>query len=163
MFELNAAADVIESFWKEQGHLPSNEKGAELLNGEEDPWGQALVYRLVNRNNFSIGSPGPGGDMLTASAISINGTIVRPAAVSESDSWLSRRRAELGITNAASESGEIVLSRDHQIGGQNRFQGAAFFWFFTWLMLGTAVVFVPVAWLYRPQTYLMEEGDGGAA
>ena len=67
------------------------------------------------------------------------------------------------MESAATASGEIMLSRDHQIGGQNRFQGAAFFWFFTWLMLGTAVVFVPVAMLYRPVTYLMEEDQDSDA
>ncbi|MCH2153711.1 MAG: MFS transporter, partial [Phycisphaerales bacterium] len=163
MSELNGAADLIESFWKENDRLPSNEQGADLLAGEVDPWGQSLVYRLVNRNNFSIGSPGPAGDVLTSSSIVINGTLVHPGTPDEAESWLSRRRAELGMTNVASESGEIVLSRSHQVGGQNRFQGAAFFWFFTWLMLGTAFVFVPVAWLYRPHTYLMEEGEASTS
>jgi hypothetical protein len=37
--------------------------------------------------------------------------------------------------------------------------GASYFWFFTWLMLGTAIVFVPVGCLYRPQTYLQEEAE----
>ena len=161
MAELSGAADQIESYWREHDRLPSNEEGAELLGGKQDPWGHALVYQLINRNNFSVGSPGPAGDMLTPSSVALNGTIVHPAAPEDSNSWLARRKAELGIENAATASGEIVLSRDHQIGGQNRFQGAAFFWFFTWLMLGTAVVFVPVAVLYRPVTYLMEEGESG--
>jgi hypothetical protein len=160
MADLNVGADRIDEYWKENdGTLPTNEKGTELVKDVKDPWGQALVYRLINRNNFSVGSLGPAGDLLSASSISLNGSVIHPDALEEADTWLSRRRAELGIENAATASGEIMLSRDHQIGGQNRFQGAAFFWFFTWLMLGTSVVFVPVAMLYRPQTYLMEE-DG---
>ena len=74
---------------------------------------------------------------------------------------MARRKAELGIEDAATASGEIVLSRAHQIGGQNRFQGAAFFWFFTWLRLGTAGGGVPVASRYRPHTYLMEVAQDG--
>jgi len=159
MAELNGAADRIESFWKEHDRLPSGEQGAEILKGLEDPWDHPLVYRLINRNNFSIGSPGPGGDLLTPSSVVLNGTVVHPSPPEDADSWLSRRKAERGIETAANESGEIMLSRDHEIGGQNRFQGAAFFWFFTWLMLGTAVVFVPVAYFYKPQTYLMEESN----
>ncbi|MEE3001296.1 MAG: POT family MFS transporter [Planctomycetota bacterium] len=161
MFELNVAGDHIEAYWKKNDHLPSNEEGAKLLKGNLDPWGQPIVYRLINSSNFSVGSPGPAGDMLTASSITLNGTIVHPDAPEDAGTWLSRRKAELGIETAATASGEIVLSRDHQIGGQNRFQGAAFFWFFTWLMLGTAVVFVPVAYLYKPHTYLHEEQEPG--
>jgi len=162
MAELNVGADQIEDYWKEHGALPGNENGAELVKDAKDPWGQALVYRLINRNNFTVGSLGPAGDMLSASSIALNGSIIHPEAQEKADTWLSRRRAELG-KNTAAASGEIMLSRDHQVGGQNRFQGAAFFWFFTWLMLGTAVVFVPVAMLYRPQTYLMEEDESSTA
>ncbi|MDG2292379.1 MAG: POT family MFS transporter [Phycisphaerales bacterium] len=163
MDELNVGADRIDAYWQENDTLPSNEKGAEILKDEKDSWGQPLVYRLINRNNFSVGSLGHAGDMLSASSITLNGSIIHPAAPDDADTWLSRRRAELDIETAATASGEIMLSRDHQIGGQNRFQGAEFFWFFTWLMLGTAIVFVPVAMLYRPHTYLMEEDESGAA
>ena len=38
--------------------------------------------------------------------------------------------------------------------------GAAYFWFYTWVMLGTAVLFVPIGYLYRPRTYLQIEQDG---
>jgi POT family proton-dependent oligopeptide transporter len=34
--------------------------------------------------------------------------------------------------------------------------GAEYFWFFTWLMLGTAVAFIPYALLYKPKTYLQD-------
>lgn len=155
--ELNVAADQVETFWKENGFLPSNEQGAELVKEDMDPWGQALVYRLSNRKEFTVGSLGPDGDLLTSSAIVLNGTIVEPPTPEEEGTWLARRRAELGINSESADSGEITLSRDTQIGGQLRLHGASFFWFFTWLMLGTAVAFVPVAYLYKPRTYLMEE------
>lgn len=162
MAELNVGADRIEAYWKEHGILPAKAEGAGLVKTVKDPWGQPLVYQLVNRNNFWVGSMGPAGDMLTPSSITLKGSIIHPDAPEEADTWLSRRKAELGIESAATASGEILLSREHQIGGQNRFQGAAFFWFFSWLMLGTAVVFVPVAVLYRPVNYLMEEGQDGS-
>ena len=157
MAELNTAADQVEAFWKENDHLPSIEQGAELVKGDMDPWGQALVYKLVNRKNFTVGSPGPDGDLMSAGSITLTGSIAEPAALEEEGTWLAQRRAELGLKSETTADGEIVLSRDHQIGGQIRLQGAAFFWFFTWLMLGTAVVFIPVAYLYKPRTYLMEE------
>ena len=155
--ELNVAADQVDTFWKENGHLPSNEQGAELVKEDMDPWGQPIVYRLSNRKEFTVGSPGPDGDLLTPSAIVLNGTIVEPPTREEEGTWLALRRGELGLDSETAGSGETVLSRDTKIGGQLRLSGASFFWFFTWLMLGTAVVFIPVAYLYKPRTYLMEE------
>jgi len=44
-----------------------------------------------------------------------------------------------------------------QVGGATTLAGAAYFEFFTWLMLGTAIVFVFVAYLYKPKTYIQDE------
>lgn len=94
--------------------------------------------------------------------------------------WLERRKNEI-----AAENGEAIesapqgagtasvstvdedpgFSRSIQwdIGGANLLSGASYFWFFTYVMLGTAVLFVPVGWFYRPKTYLQEEeGDGSS-
>ena len=155
--QLESGADRIESFWRTNDRLPSNEEGADLLKGQTGPWGHQLVYRLLNRNNFSVGSPGPADDLLAPTAVVLKATVVHPTPPEDANSWLARRKAELGIESQANQTGEVTISRDIEIGGQNRFQGAAFFWFFTWLMLGTAVVFVPVVWLYKPHTYYMEE------
>ncbi|MDG1361502.1 MAG: POT family MFS transporter [Phycisphaerales bacterium] len=89
--------------------------------------------------------------------------------------WLERRKAELAAEGAAAaaaevetgsvETDEINETSDFDysirwdIGGANLLQGASYFWFFTYVMLGTAILFVPVGWLYRPRTYLQEEGD----
>jgi POT family proton-dependent oligopeptide transporter len=45
-----------------------------------------------------------------------------------------------------------------QIGGATTLAGAAYFEFFTWLMLGTAIVFVIVGYFYKPKTYIQDEG-----
>ena len=155
--QLESGADRIESFWRTNDRLPSNEEGGDLLKGQTGPWGHQLVYRLLNRNNFSVGSPGPTDDLLSSTAVVLKASVVYPSPAEDANSWLSRRKAELGIESQANQTGEVTISREIEIGGQNRFQGAAFFWFFTWLMLGTAVVFVPVVWLYKPHTYYMEE------
>ncbi|MEE2972241.1 MAG: MFS transporter [Planctomycetota bacterium] len=95
------------------------------------------------------------------------------------ETWIARRMREIeaakGVEPAegrdleATESEDAAVARvldenpDFQrsikwdIGGANILSGASYFWFWTWLMLGTAVVFVPVGWLYRPRTYLQEE------
>lgn len=86
--------------------------------------------------------------------------------------WLERRKAEIAGEDVSmkSDGGEagppeidetpdFVRSIRWDIGGANLLQGASYFWFFTYAMLGTAILFVPVGWLYRPRTYLQEEGD----
>jgi hypothetical protein len=35
-------------------------------------------------------------------------------------------------------------------------EGAAYFRFFTWLVLGATFVYIPFAYFYRPRTYLHE-------
>ncbi len=70
---------------------------------------------------------------------------------------------ESGSAATINENPDFDYSVRWDIGGANRLSGASYFWFFTFVMLGTAVLFVPVGWLYRPQTYLQEEeGDGDA-
>ncbi|MDP7574880.1 MAG: hypothetical protein QF723_07210, partial [Phycisphaerales bacterium] len=86
--------------------------------------------------------------------------------------WLERRQAELDADEAArSQSDDASTDPDEtppgtfttnirwDVGGATTMTGASYFWFFTWLMLGTAIVFVPVGCLYRPQTYLQEEAE----
>ncbi len=41
-------------------------------------------------------------------------------------------------------------------GGQVRLEGASYFWFFTILMLVTAILFIPYACLYRGRTILQD-------
>ena len=60
---------------------------------------------------------------------------------------------------AINEEPKFECSIRWDIGGATVLAGASYFWFFTWLMLGTAVLFVPVGYLYKPKTYLQEEGD----
>ena len=94
--------------------------------------------------------------------------------------WLERRKQEIAAEDGTdlqpaspgdgSDSGptineapDFARSIRWDIGGANLLSGASYFWFFTYVMLGTAVLFVPVGWLYRPKTYLQEEeGDEGS-
>ncbi len=46
-----------------------------------------------------------------------------------------------------------------QIGGDSILHGSAYFAFFTWVMLGTAIIFVGVAYFYKPKTYIQDEGQ----
>lgn len=87
--------------------------------------------------------------------------------------WLESRRAELNAASSESvDATESVQSVDQHsvegfsrsirwdVGGATTLAGDDYFWFFTAIMLGTAVLFLPVAYLYKPHTYLQEEADG---
>ena len=52
-----------------------------------------------------------------------------------------------------------MFSIEWQIGGATTLAGAAYFEFFTWLMLGTAIIFVFVAFFYKPKTYIQSESE----
>ena len=41
-------------------------------------------------------------------------------------------------------------------GGMTRMEGASYFRFFAYLMLGTAIAFIPFAFLYKPKTQLQD-------
>ena len=67
-----------------------------------------------------------------------------------------------------SEQKEIIKQNHNfeiawQVGGATTLAGAAYFEFFTWLMLGTAILFVFVAYFYKPKTYIQDEGMVAAA
>ncbi|MDP7005369.1 MAG: MFS transporter [Phycisphaerales bacterium] len=101
-------------------------------------------------------------------------------------SWIVVRQAEIdakkavekGNTNATWEQfipeSQIkdkteIVKQNHdfsitwQVGGATILEGAAYFEFFTWLMLGTAILFVGVGFLYKPRTYIQDEGMISAA
>lgn len=104
---------------------------------------------------------------------------------SDAYTWLERRQAELDFKKAqtanaaevASQSWEDYLPKrepvvaaeiapqkfastvDPKIGGDVTLKGAGYFWFFTRLMLGTAVLFIVVAFFYKPKTYIQGDDD----
>ena len=46
-----------------------------------------------------------------------------------------------------------------EVGGATTLGGAAYFQFFTWLMLGTSLLFVGIGYLYKPKTYIQDTTD----
>ena len=82
---------------------------------------------------------------------------VKKASTEEPGTWLYREKKRLGLLGVEGvEDSTLPLKSAYYAGGQTKLEGAAYFWFFTKLMLVTAVVFIPFALLYRPKTYLQE-------
>ncbi|NIP96208.1 MAG: POT family MFS transporter, partial [Akkermansiaceae bacterium] len=53
-------------------------------------------------------------------------------------------------------AGGVFDKVTYYAGGQVRLEGASYFWFFTILMLVTAILFIPYACLYRGRTILQD-------
>ena len=166
---LNTAFVKIKSYFdSNKNTLPNTHVGSNIIEGIIDNWGSPLQYRLVNRNGFRITSLGADKDYMTENDIVLLGSISRPSkdesAKKKPYSWRENRIIELkgdeGKREVVKSRGgikEIEFDTAIMVGGQTNLEGSEYFWFFTWLMLGTAIMFVFVAFLYKPKTYLHEE------
>ena len=166
---LNTAFVKIKSYFdSNKNTLPKTQAGTDLIKSIIDNWGSPLQYRLVNRNMFRITSLGADKNYMTENDIVLISTISRPSkdesAKKKPYSWRENRIIELkgdeGKREVVKSRGgikEIEFDTAIMVGGQTNLEGSDYFWFFTWLMLGTALVFVFVAFLYKPKTYLHEE------
>jgi POT family proton-dependent oligopeptide transporter len=180
--KLFAALQRIETFWNDSQTLPSAEQGQELVAGMHDSWSNPFRYQLVTSKQFRISSNGPDTTPMTTDDINLKVTrIAKTAAEIEIEnqasrdllsflhperSWLDRRKAELAASSADTVAGNATSDDDAPaesfewtiaVGGEQKLAGAQYFWFFTQVMLGTAICFLLVARLYRPKTYLQEE------
>jgi len=135
--------------------LPTTEVGVKALKTVVDPWGNPLEYRLLNSATARISSLGPDKEGQTQWDIGYKLKI--PGATEESHRpWVEKRKAELNIAKEeeSKSEGELNLKADSFAGGQNKLEGAGYFWFFTILMLVTAIIFIPFAYFYKERTYL---------
>jgi POT family proton-dependent oligopeptide transporter len=170
---LEKAATQIENFVRNNDwSLPSNEQAANLLDQIKDPWGNNIQYTLTNSRQGSLTSIGPDQEPMTqwdqgfiieldlpTPAPRKKGPVARLAdSITPDEPWLNtqKRRHNLEIESENADA-EPAFNLSPFIGGQSKLVGAAYFWFFTKIMLGTAILFLIVAKLYRPKEYLHEE------
>ena len=169
------AAQIIRSTVEaSDGVMPTTEEGAGLLEGLTDPWGEALVFRQLNSRQVRILSKGPDQENQTR----WDQGMVLEIEIPEKDAeerwydfllperpWLESRSRALGIeatggtVDADNPDARFSFSETHFVGGLNTLEGADYFWFFTKVMLGTAVLFVGVAILYKPREFFHEEAE----
>ncbi len=161
------AAAVIEKLVGENGgRFPSEAAAAGEVGRFRDPWGSPIRYQILNSTRARLVSDGPDRKAGTMWDTGMILDLPQPAAEKQASwtdrlhpekPWLERRKAELGVkTETAADEASDGLTRSAFSGGQTRLRGAAYFRFFTWLMLGTAVAFIPYALLYKPKTYLQD-------
>jgi POT family proton-dependent oligopeptide transporter len=148
--------------------FPSSERLTAAFGGKlgDDPWGNPIRYERLNYRTARLISNGPDQQANTHWDMGYVLTVDEPTGaqtrswvdrIRPENPWLERRKQELGINDkTAGPNLETPLHVKAFVGGQTKLQGAAYFHFFTWLMLGTAVAFIPYALLYRPKTYLQD-------
>jgi proton-dependent oligopeptide transporter, POT family len=146
------AAEKVSAAFAEDQKLP-----ATLENLPDDPWGNPLLYEFVHANEARITSHGPDQKPKTqwdlGLTISVNG-----ADEEGKETWLYKAKERLGLLKENTDPGN-PLSFTRTAGGGVKLEGAAYFWFFTKLMLVTAIAFVPFAIFYKPRTYLQDVAE----
>jgi POT family proton-dependent oligopeptide transporter len=186
--DIKEAIGRVARFWETNDRLPNAQEGADIVGAIVDPWGQPLHYVARNRVKFHVVSEGPDKRWQSQFDIRAEYSVTSltpkehedkvKAAASEDllawahpkYNWLERRKAQMkGISLDGDGAGDAAGAGDYKntldgdirwdIGGANTLAGASYFWFFTWIMLGTAILFVPVGYMYKPETHLQEEAN----
>lgn len=173
---LEAAAKLIDqSFFASGGdlELPTEEAGKELIASLKDSQGNELVYKLMSKNNYRLGSFGADNKAQTQWDVILNGSVSR-ADLSLKDkadaptpySWREQRIIDTlgdeGKAMVENERGDIPETKiDHSVtvGGQDTLEGADYFMFWTYTILITAILFVPVGYFYKEKSYIQTDGD----
>lgn len=157
------AADFVESAVLRDGAFPDEAAGKRAMEGFLDPWNAPIRYQILNSSRVRLFSDGPDRESNTKwdVGVIIDWEIAGKAAGASwvdrfrpDEPWLERRKRELGAAVETPDGpADSRFTRTAFAGGQTRLHGAAYFDFFTWLMLATAIGFVPYALLYRQRTY----------
>jgi POT family proton-dependent oligopeptide transporter len=152
---LTATADRVRTRFNQDSALP-----LELDSLPDDPWGNPLRYQFVHKSQARIVSDGP--DKKHGTKWDLGITIdVKSTTEEDPSTWLYREKKKRGLLEVeqAGQADSAPLERTFTAGGGLRLEGAAYFWFFTVLMLLTAALFVPFAMAYTPRTYLQDESE----
>ena len=145
---LTDEADKIEAYYNKNKKLPTTWKNEPL-----DPWGTPIIFQLTSATEATIRSQGHDKTLNTKwdYKIEIN---VKKDEKDLDGTWLYEEKKRRGIIETSTPEDKSVLSYSISTGGGDTLKGADYYWFFTKLMLATALIFIPFALLYRPKTYL---------
>lgn len=157
--QLKQSASAIQTIYLIKNSLPTSSKGSEALASIKDPWGNPLRYTLLSSRSARISSDGPDKTHKTKWDLGVILSASTNNAIEEG-TWLHKEKQRLGmlehyqLASTQPTQRTQLLQTDYYAGGQTKLEGAAYFWFFTKLMLVTAIVFVPFSLCYKPKTYL---------
>lgn len=154
---LRESATTVQGIFTSTKSLPTSAKGGKALNSIKDAWGRPLRYTLISSTSARISSDGPDQKPKTMWDLGVIIKIKEKKAKDE-DTWLYREKKKQGMLEEfPTEGGDASpVKFTYYAGGQTSLEGAAYFWFFTKLMLVTAIIFVPFSLFYKQKTYLQE-------
>ena len=145
---LHATARKIESNFINENQLPS-----EWEDLPDDPWGSPIKYQLLSAKEARLISDGPDKTANTVWDLGINIT-VRKGEEDLRGTWLYEEKKRRGLVVEEARGDGSPISMEYTAGGGLTLDGADYYWFFTKLMIGTVILFIPFAMLYKPRTYL---------
>ena len=152
---LGDTVSKIESYFSEKEKLP-----LEWTELPDDPWGSPIKYQLVSAKEARLSSDGPDKTAKTVWDLGINIT-VREAKEDLRGTWLYEAKKKKGLIEEETEDDQSPISTQYTAGGGLTLDGADYYWFFTKLMIGTVILFIPFAMLYKPRTYLHGNEEEG--
>ncbi len=137
--------------------LPTTISGNKAFSSILDSWGNPLRYTQISSTKARLSSDGPDQQSKTQWDLGII-IEVKKDEKDERGTWLEKEKRK---QNLIANTSSVKKSHDpfeitYYAGGQTSLEGAAYFWFFTKLMLVTAVVFIPFSLFYKPKSYLQE-------
>ena len=155
----------------EELRIPSDEEGQKILEDLKDSKGSSLLYEQVSRNDYRITCAGADGEYGTQWDVILKAKVSRADLSKDLDEqkdapydWLERRIIELkgeeGEAEVKRKRGEIPeteINFDITVGGKEKLEGADYFYFWTYTVLISAVLFVPVGYFYKEKSYIQSE------
>ncbi|MEE3175838.1 MAG: POT family MFS transporter [Verrucomicrobiota bacterium] len=150
---LSQTATNIEEYYNKNKKLPL--KWQDL---PKDSWGSQLNYQLVSAKEAKLTSNGPDKTSKTEWDLGLN-IAVKEEPKNLQGTWLYEAKKKKGMIDSEPKENSSLLSLEFTAGGGLTLDGADYYWFFTNLMIGTALLFIPFALIYKPKTYLHKKED----
>lgn len=168
---LDAAASIIELAWRQSpDHRFPDVVAGEKSLADADPAFAGLVYSLIDGETFQIADAGADGEAFTDDDVNLR--VSAPSlplsdeeiaeTLANPQTW--RERHVPGAarpTEAELRTVDDTFVRTAVVGGGVTLPGASYYWFFTWIMLGAAVLFVGVGRFYKPHDYIQGDDEDG--
>ncbi|NNE93208.1 MAG: MFS transporter [Verrucomicrobiales bacterium] len=160
---INEAAGKIDEWGGANANeVPAPDVAKTILGADlKDSFGNPVQYKRVSSRRARIFTLGADGKEGTGDDAGLAIEFSAPEKerkerwfddLHPDEPWLDRRMKELGVADQP-----VQDDSNHFVGGQAKIEGAAYFWFFTWMILGAAVCFVIVAYFYKPKEYYHDD------
>ena len=150
--------EILKLEIEQNSKLLTREEGNKLIGTVTDSFGNPIKYEILNSKTARIRSNGADNKSHTKWDTGIMLKINSKSDPDAKKTWLEKRQEKLEVT-ADSDEFELVTTTNFIGGssGMTTMEGASYFRFFTYIMLGTAILFIPFCLLYTYNVYEEDE------